>query len=173
MFSDMQVESSNFRRTLGNFCTGVVIITGYDGAEPVGFTAQSLVSLSLDPPLVGFSPAKTSKTWQRLRQSGHFCVNILTEDQRTVCETFASYDADRFMNVGWRECASGPPVIDGSMAYIYCTLQDEHDTGDHTFVVGRVWELDVLRPQDNPLLFFRGAIRGTPDPAGPAGGTHN
>lgn len=159
MFSNLQVESSKFRRALGNFCTGIVIITGYDGLEPIGFTAQSLVSLSLDPPLVGFSPAKTSRTWQRLRASGHFCVNILTDDQRAVCDTFASYDPDRFLNVAWRECASGLPVIDGSLAYIYCTLDAEHETGDHTFVVGRVGELDVLRPQDNPLLFFRGSIR--------------
>ena len=159
IFSRAQIEPSDFRRTLGYFCTGVVTITGYDRGEPIGFTAQSLVSLSLDPPLVGFSPSKSSETWPRLRNSKLFCVNILCEDQVEICEVFARRSSDRFKKIGWRHCASGLPVIDGSLGYICCTLEAEYETGDHFFVVGHVGELNVLRPENEPLLFFRGVVR--------------
>jgi 3-hydroxy-9,10-secoandrosta-1,3,5(10)-triene-9,17-dione monooxygenase reductase component len=130
MLSNTPIEPSHFRRTLGNFCTGIVTITGYDDGVPVGFTAQSLVSLSLRPPLVGFSPSKTSETWPLLRKSGQFCVNILCEDQREICNGFARRAVDRFTAVDWRESTFGLPVIDGSLAYICCTLDTEYETGD-------------------------------------------
>ncbi|WP_354082122.1 flavin reductase family protein [Bradyrhizobium sp. S3.3.6] len=159
MLSSVTIDPSLFRRTLSHFCTGIVVIAGYDRGGPVGFTAQSLVSLSLDPPLIGFSPSKTSETWSRLRNAKRFCVSILSDDQHDVCRTFSRRADDRFTNVGWSNCASGLPVLDGALAYISCTLEAEHDTGDHFFVVGCVDELEVLRSENEPLLFFRGEIR--------------
>ncbi len=159
MLDDGSVEPASFRQTMGHFCTGVVVVTSYDRGEPVGFTAQSLVSLSLEPALIGFSPAKTSETWPRLRNAKKFCVNILSDDQYALCRAFSRRSGDRFTDVGWQNCPSGLPVLNGALAYISCTLQAEHDTGDHFFVVGRVVELDVLRPADEPLLFFKGEIR--------------
>jgi flavin reductase (DIM6/NTAB) family NADH-FMN oxidoreductase RutF len=73
--------ATSLKETLARFCTGVVLITGRDGEEPAGFTAQSLVSVSLDPPLVSFCPAKTSESWPRIRRSGRFCVNVLSQAQ--------------------------------------------------------------------------------------------
>ena len=77
-----------FRAALGQFCTGVVIATGTLDGEPAGFAAQSFSSLSLDPPLVMLCPAKSSTSWPKLRDSGAFCINILGEDQRAVCDLF-------------------------------------------------------------------------------------
>lgn len=158
MPSNALIGPLQFRRTLSHFCTGIVVITSHDRGKPVGFTAQSLVSLSLDPPLIGFSPAKTSETWPRLRNAARFCVNILSDDQQDVCQAFSRRSDDRFTNLAWSNCAAGLPVLDGTLAYISCTLEAEHDTGDHFFVVGRVNELQVLRPEHDPLLFFKGQI---------------
>ena len=79
---------------MGHFTTGITIITAMEGHEPVGLTCQSFISLSLDPPLIGFSPAKSSTSWPRIRQSGAFCVNVLTELQEDVCRVFATTGAD-------------------------------------------------------------------------------
>jgi flavin reductase (DIM6/NTAB) family NADH-FMN oxidoreductase RutF len=159
MLGNVAIDPARFRKTLGHFCTGIVVITSHDCGQPVGFTAQSLVSLSLDPPLVGFSPSKTSETWPRLRNAKRFCINILSDDQRDICNAFSRRADDRFANIGWSNCGSGLPVLDGALAYISCNLESEHDTGDHFFVVGAVKELEILRPENEPLLFFRGEIR--------------
>jgi flavin reductase (DIM6/NTAB) family NADH-FMN oxidoreductase RutF len=158
MNDENPIAPADFRRTLGNFCTGIAVITGTPDGKPVGFTVQSLVSLSLAPPLVGFSPAKTSGSWRRIRETGRFCVNILTSDQAAVCAAFAKGEGDRFLGMAWDSCGAGLPVLSGSLAFISCLIADEHETGDHTFVVGRVEELSVLRPDARPLLFFRGIV---------------
>ena len=152
------IDTSEFRRTLGAFCTGVAIVTGFDQGNPTGFTAQSLVSLSLSPPLIGLSPAKTSDTWKCIRPSQRFCANILSRAQAGLCRTFATKGADRFSGVRWHPSATGLPVLDGVVAYVCCTLEAEHETGDHFFVVGRVDELALLREQAEPLAFLRGAF---------------
>src|SRR5882757_9055232 len=77
---DETTDPAVFRRTLGHFCTGVVVVTAVDNGDPVGMTCQSFSSLSLDPPLVMFSPAHTSTTWPRIRRVGFFAVNILAAD---------------------------------------------------------------------------------------------
>ena len=149
-------DSRLFRNTLGQFCTGVVIVTGARGDEPAGFAAQSFTSLSLDPPLVAVCPARTSSSWPKVRDSGRFCINILGVDQRGVCDVFAKSGIDKFASFGWRRGVTGSPIIDNVLAYIDCELQDEHDAGDHTIAVGRVLDVDILDADRPPLLFFRG-----------------
>ncbi|GGO54892.1 NADH-FMN oxidoreductase RutF, flavin reductase (DIM6/NTAB) family [Roseovarius pacificus] len=148
----------DFRNTLGHFCTGIAVITGMDNGVPFGFTCQSVVSLSLEPPLIGFSPAKTSETWPRLRDSKHFCVNILADDQSDHCRLFSRKAEDRFTDVGFHTTAAGLPILDGALAYIACDIETEHEIGDHYLVVGRVQELAVCRPEASPLLFFKGTL---------------
>ena len=70
-------DSATYRQTMGNFATGVVVVTGLVADQPIGFAAQSFVSLSLDPPLVAFSPAKSSSSWPKIRESGHSGINSL------------------------------------------------------------------------------------------------
>lgn len=158
------IPAGEFRRALGNFCTGVVIVTGYgEEGQPVGFTAQSLVSLSIDPPLVGVSPAKTSRSWQAIRRTGRFCVNILSAPQLRLSQRFAGADADRFADEAWRADGPAGPVFDGVIGHIDCTVEAEHEVGDHTFVVGRVDQARLLDSAVAPLLFFRGAHQVLPD----------
>jgi 3-hydroxy-9,10-secoandrosta-1,3,5(10)-triene-9,17-dione monooxygenase reductase component len=150
------IDGREFRTTLGQFCTGVVIATGCLRGEPAGFAAQSFSSLSLDPPLVALCPAKSSTSWPRLRDSGSFCINVLGAHQKGVCDVFAQTGIDKFAELGWRAGVTGSPVLEGVLAYIDCELVAEHDAGDHTIAVGRVRDLGTLDPHTPPLLFFRG-----------------
>ena len=146
------------REVLGHFATGVVVVTARDGdGDLLGFTCQSFASLSLDPPLVSFAPARTSTTWGRIRGIGAFCVNVLAADHRDLSVGFARPRrlADKFAGVDWYPAPSGAPVLDGVSAWIDCTLWAEYDGGDHTVAVGRVVDLGA-DPARLPLLFYRG-----------------
>lgn len=158
MAQDQQtLDAREFRSTLGQFCTGVVIATGCVDGQPAGFAAQSFSSVSLDPPLVSLCPAKTSTSWPKLRDSGSFCINILAADQKAVCELFAQSGVDKFAALPWHRGVTGSPVLEGVLAYVDCDLEAEHDAGDHTVVLGRVRDVRILDSSGSPLLFFRGS----------------
>jgi flavin reductase (DIM6/NTAB) family NADH-FMN oxidoreductase RutF len=150
------VEPRVLRDVLGHFASGVTVVTAETEDGPIGFTCQSFSSLSLDPPLVVFAPARTSQTWPRLREFGRFCVNVLAEDQSDVSARFARSGTDKFAGVTWRSSPHGAPVLDGVVAWIDCRLWAEYDGGDHTLVAARVLDLGA-DPDRRPLLFHRGA----------------
>ena len=149
------VDPTHFRAVMGHFATGVTVVTTMENARPAGLAVNSFTSVSLEPPLVAFCVARTSSTWPRIRATGSFCVNILGEDQEDVSRAFAGPGGDRFQGVGWRPAPSGAPVIAGGLAWIDCTVEVEHDGGDHIMVVGRVREMGVDRG-GRPLVFYRG-----------------
>lgn len=149
------IDSARFRAVLGNFCTGVTVVTSVDGDEPVGFACQSFAALSLDPPLVLFCPGRTSRSWPVIERAGHFCVNVLAEDQREVSTVFGTGGADKFSRVGWTPSSTGAPVLDGALTWVDCRVEAVHDAGDHHVVIGRVVDLGEVR-DDKPLLFYRG-----------------
>jgi flavin reductase (DIM6/NTAB) family NADH-FMN oxidoreductase RutF len=148
------VSPSLMRTVLGTFTSGVVVITAM-ADQPLGFTCQSFASLSLDPPLISFSPARTSTTWPAIRDVGRFCVNVLAHDQASLSECFARSGTDRFDGVAWSPSPLGSPVLAGVSAWIDCELAHEYDGGDHTIVVGAVRALQS-DPQRHPLIFYRG-----------------
>lgn len=149
------IDQATYRQVLGHFPTGVTVIAGMDGDEPVGLAVGSFFSLSLDPALVGFCVDRSSGSWARMSGSGSFCVNILGADQEDVCRVFATSDDDKFTGIGWKAAESGSPLIDGVLAWIDCAIEAVHDGGDHEIVVGRVLGLDVAGEGD-PLVFYRG-----------------
>ena len=148
-------DEARFRSVLGHFATGVTIVAGVDGDEPVGLSVNSFTSVSLDPPLVAFCAAKSSSTWPRLRTVGAFTVNVLAEHQEHLSRLFATRHADKFGDVRWWRAPSGAPVIDEVLAWIDCTMEAEYEAGDHVIVVGRVRDLDVAA-EGRPLIFYRG-----------------
>ena len=150
------IDTARFRQVLGHFCSGIVIVTGMEGREPVGLTCQSFTSVSLDPPLVAFLPGKSSSSWPRIQPSGAFCVNILGVEQEDVCRVFAQSGADKFRGIGWKPGPSGSPILEDVLGWIDCRVETEHDAGDHTIVVGRVVEMHVGHESSGPLLFYRG-----------------
>jgi 3-hydroxy-9,10-secoandrosta-1,3,5(10)-triene-9,17-dione monooxygenase reductase component len=151
----LEPDSATYRTVLGHFATGVSIVTATDDEGPVGMACNSFTSVSLDPPLVLFCAAKSSTTWPRIHNAGHFAVNVLTEDDEQVCRTFAAKDVDRFVGVNHHRGATGAPILSDALAYIDCSTEAEHDAGDHVIVVGRVVELGYAT-EGKPLLFYRG-----------------
>jgi 3-hydroxy-9,10-secoandrosta-1,3,5(10)-triene-9,17-dione monooxygenase reductase component len=148
-------ESTRFRTVLGQFCTGVAVVTGHDGAVPVGFACQSFAALSLDPPLVLFCPSKNSRTWPVIEATGFFAVNVLADAQRDVSMVFGTPGVDKFAGLDWIRAPSGAPLLTGSLTWVDCALQTVHDAGDHYVVVGRVTALGEVGDA-RPLLFHRG-----------------
>ncbi|MFF4599235.1 flavin reductase family protein [Amycolatopsis sp. NPDC001319] len=151
-----QVEPTHMREVLGHFASGVVIVTARAPGGPAGFTCQSFSSLSLDPPLVSFAPARSSTSWPKIRAAGRFCVNVLAEDHTELSTAFARSGTDKYAGVAWRPAPSGAPILDGVAAWIDCTLEHEYAGGDHTIVAARVQALGA-DPSRAPLLFHRGA----------------
>ncbi|WP_073455082.1 flavin reductase family protein [Pseudonocardia thermophila] len=149
------VSPSMMREVLGHFVTGIVVVTAAGPDGPLGFTCQSFTSLSLDPPLVSFAPARTSKTWPRIREVGKFCVNVLAVEHQDLSIGFARSGVDKFAGVAWRPSPFGSPLLDGVAAWIDCELWAEHDGGDHTIVIGKVLDLGADETR-LPLLYYRG-----------------
>ncbi|WP_330300946.1 flavin reductase family protein [Streptomyces sp. NBC_00503] len=153
------VSPAEFRAVLGNFASGVTIITappgeGEDG--PAGFACQSFASLSLDPPLVTFMVARTSTTWPRIARAGVFCVNILGAEQGELCRSFAVSGADKFAGVAHTPApATGSPQLHAVPAWIDCRIHAVHTGGDHLIVVGKVEAMGAAGEGD-PLLFHKG-----------------
>ena len=154
---DPEVERNarKFRDVLGRFCTGVTVVTSISDGQPVGMTCQSFSSVSLDPPLVLFCPAKTSRAWPLMQRSGHFCVNLLSHDQLELSNGFAAKGVDKFAGVPWRPSATGAPLLDGVLGWVDCTVYAVHEAGDHYVVIGRVMDLGV-EEAPHPLLFYQG-----------------
>ena len=149
------VDPQVLREVMGHFASGVTVVTALTADGPAGFTCQSFSSLSLDPPLVAFAPARTSRTWPALREIGRFCVNVLAEGQDDVSQNFARSGADKYTGVRWSPSAHGSPVLDDVVAWIDGELWAEYDGGDHSIVVARVLDLGA-DPDRRPLLFHRG-----------------
>jgi flavin reductase (DIM6/NTAB) family NADH-FMN oxidoreductase RutF len=150
------VDPRRMREVLGHFASGVTVVTAVTATGPIGFTCQAFSSLSLDPPLVVFAPARTSRTWPRLREIGHFCVNVLAEDQDALSRAFARSGTDKFTGVPWTPSPHGSPVLRDVVAWIDCALEAEYEGGDHTLAVARVLDLGS-DPGRRPLLFHRGS----------------
>ena len=148
-------DSRAYRDCMGQFCTGVVAVTGIEDGQLVGLAAQSFVSLSLQPPLIAICPARTSTSWPRVRAAGRFCVNVLAADQQAASDAFAV--PGKAADMSWRTGTAGVPILAGVIAYVECAIAAEHEAGDHTVVVGEVLGFETLRPEAAPLLYFRGA----------------
>jgi 3-hydroxy-9,10-secoandrosta-1,3,5(10)-triene-9,17-dione monooxygenase reductase component len=149
------IEPRVFRRVLGHFLTGVAVVSTMDRNEPVGLTVGSFFSISLDPPLVGFCAANTSKTWPIIKRAGRFCVNVLAADQEAVCRKFAGTGTNQFDGLTWATSDGGCPRLDNVIAWIDCDIEVIHEGGDHEICVGLVRALGDDRRWP-PLPFFRG-----------------
>jgi len=150
----MGFNTLQFKDAMSRFATGVTVVAGVEDGEPVGFTCQSFISLSLDPPFVAVAPARTSTSWPRIARAGSFCVNVLGDHQRELCRGFAVSGGPKFEGVNWHPAPiTGAPLIEDSLAWVDCKVELVHDAGDHELIIGRVLELGT--GEGSPLLFFR------------------
>ena len=148
-------DSHTFRRTLGHFATGVTIITARstDG-RPIGMTCNSFASVSLDPPLVQWSIAKTSRNYTTIGLAEHFAVHVLDATQRDLCRQFSAKEGDRFANVELEVGLHDLPLLTRYHARFECGVHARYDAGDHTILIGSVLRLSEL--EGEPLVFYRG-----------------
>ena len=149
-------SARDFRAALGMFATGVTIVTarGADGA-PIGLTANSFNSVSLTPPLVLWSLARSAGSMPHFERGSHYAINSLSAEQHALAERFAGKTADRFDGVSFSEGAGGAPLLDGSAAVFECFNRSRYEEGDHVIFVGEV-ERCSWRDGAQPLIFHGG-----------------
>lgn len=149
----MSFDSMAFRRALGQFATGVTVVSlaTEDGVH--GMTANSFTSVSLDPPLILVCVGKSNKTHSLIQEQERFAVNILAEDQVDVSNWYAGR-RDNEVSPDWNLDIAGSPVLMGAVAWLDCRLAFAYDGGDHTIYVGQVDQFDVQG--GSPLLFHQG-----------------
>ncbi|MFT6076583.1 MAG: flavin reductase (DIM6/NTAB) family NADH-FMN oxidoreductase RutF [Yoonia sp.] len=150
---DPSTDSDSFRGALGTFVTGVTVITTDSPEGPVAIVANSFSSVSLDPPLVLWSPAKSSKRFEYFAGSRRFAVHVLAADQRDICAAIIN-SKTAIKDVPTHRSHCGMPIIEGALATFECNLEATHDAGDHVIVVGRVTKAHHLG--GDPLVFHAG-----------------
>jgi 3-hydroxy-9,10-secoandrosta-1,3,5(10)-triene-9,17-dione monooxygenase reductase component len=151
------VEPQRFRDVMGRFATGVTVVTATapDG-RPVGMTVNAVCSLSLDPLLVLVCFANSSRTLRVVRQTRRFGVNVLAEGQQELAVLFASKQAEQTKFAGVQHAVhDGIPVIEGTLAWVGCTLTDLVPGGDHTIGIGAVTAAETASAAP-PLVWYRG-----------------
>lgn len=152
-------DPRQLRKVLGCFSTGVTVVTTMDGERPVGLTANSFTSVSLEPPLILVSLARTSASLPAFERADAFAVNVLHAGQQQKANLFATRVEDRFSSVAWEPGGLGAPVLHDTLAVLECERYAAHDGGDHRLLIGRVVRA-AFGPARDPLIFFRGQYRG-------------
>ena len=149
------VDQAHFRQLLGRFATGVTVITARDAdGRPHGMTANSLSSVSLEPPLILLSIDHEASMHGLLVTTTAFAVNILSASQEAVSRRFAQEREERFDGVGYQESPRGLILLDGALAHLECERVATHEAGDHTILIGLVVAGNAN--EGRPLCYFRG-----------------
>jgi flavin reductase (DIM6/NTAB) family NADH-FMN oxidoreductase RutF len=148
-------DTRDLRHALGSFPTGVTVVTSKDKDDnPIGFTANSFTSVSLNPQLILICIDKASFNIQSFSAREHFAVSVLSESQQHISTIFASPETDRFKDISWESKATGSPIISNSVAWFDCDTDKIIDGGDHLILIGKVREFGS-NPQ-TPLVYLRG-----------------
>lgn len=153
------IDPVHLRRAFSMYATGVTVITAIHPAQgPVGITANSFSSVSLDPPLLLFSLSRQSFSLQPLLESPGFAVNVLRDGQHALSHRFAAGGREKWSGLTWHEGRHGAPILGGTIAAFECAHHVQYDGGDHVIVLGRVLALDIDAGGE-PLLYFHGRYR--------------
>src|ERR1035438_2325366 len=151
-------DPAELRRVFGTFPTGVTAVAAFAGGAPLGLAASSFTSVSLDPPIVSVCIAQSSRTWPRLREIPRLGISVLGAHQEDASRRLAARGNDRFAALPWRVSAGGAVFVEGSSAWLECSVHQEVSVGDHTVVILRVHELDA-DPAVAPLVFHGSRYR--------------
>ncbi len=150
-----KIDPLKFRSALGQFPTGVTIVTTLDAeGGKVGMTASSFNTVSLDPPLVLWSIAKSAYSYDSFMAAKHFAIHVLTAGQAELSNLFAQTGADKFELIDCGTGLANIPILPKFAACFQCDTEHRYDGGDHTILVGRV--IDFESHETEPLLFHRG-----------------
>ncbi|MGF1431018.1 flavin reductase family protein [Kitasatospora sp. LaBMicrA B282] len=157
----MSVDALDLRSALRSHAAGIVVLTA---PGPVGVTITSFTSVSAAPALVSFALADTSSTWQQVRQSDWFGIQVLSAEQQDLARLFATSGADRFgPATRWHLGPHGVPLLDDCLSWLVCARQDTLTLGDHHVVVAAVEQARTGAPGDS-LVHLHGAMQPVPHP---------
>lgn len=163
--SDNEIDLQKYKHALSCFATGVAVATTLDSdGERAGMTVSSFNSVSLDPPLVLWSIANTSRSYDIFTQAEYFGVNVLAMHQKDVSSQFATKGGDKFAGLECREGIGGVPILPEYAACFECRTEHVYEGGDHKIIVGRVLRFEDR--ESDPLIFYRGRFlrKGGPYP---------
>lgn len=159
----MSVDAHEFRRSLGQFASGVTVVTTRDQeGRPQGLTASSFCSVSLEPPLVLVCIDNRTEACRTVQEAGFFAVSVLSESQESVSRRFASAGPEKFAGVDLVPGDNGAPLVTGALAHLECHVAAAHLAGDHTIFVGEVKRL--ASTPGRPLLYHGSAYHRLPEP---------
>ena len=148
-------RTRNLRQALGSFPTGVTVVSCLDkNKNPLGFTANSFTSVSLDPKLVSICIDKESFNIDSFSITKHFAISVLSENQQSISTIFATPNEDRFKNIDWSTEETGSPIIANAVAWFDCNTQQVVDAGDHLILIGNIIAFDST--PKTPLMYLRG-----------------
>jgi flavin reductase (DIM6/NTAB) family NADH-FMN oxidoreductase RutF len=149
------VDPDHFRQLLGRFATGVTVLTvATPAGTPLGMTANSLASVSLQPPLISVCVDREADMHDAILRITEFVVNVLASHQEALARRFADKHEDRFEGIGYHLSPEGLILLDGALAHIECRRHTHYPGGDHTIVVGQV--VGGATGEGRPLLYYRG-----------------
>jgi flavin reductase (DIM6/NTAB) family NADH-FMN oxidoreductase RutF len=154
--------SSEFRLALGQFATGVTVVTAQRAPGRVhGMTANSFTSVSLDPPLILICVSHGAQLLTMLKRQKRFGVNILKDNQRAISEYFActeeSAETEKRLGIRYRWTEAGTPLLEDALVHLACNVVDSHVAGDHTIFIAEVESVEIY--DGEPLLYLRGNYR--------------
>jgi len=152
------LDPATLRRVFGAYPTGVTALAALVGGVPVGMTANSFTSVSLDPPLVSVCVSRTSRTWPVLRRAARLGVSVLSHEQEETSRSLAAPGADRFAGLAWHSSRDGAVLLKGVSAWLDCSVEREIRAGDHKIVLLRVHRLGT-DPEVAPLVFHGSRYR--------------
>ena len=151
------MNNKNLRNVLSKFATGVTVVSTIDNdGKPVGMTANSFTSVSLDPPLVLWNIGINQPSYDAFSKAKGYSVNILSKDQKDICDLFSSSIDDKFNDIDYILSDNGFPIIQKSLAWFDCIKWNNYPGGDHQILVGEV--KNFYANENEPLIFWNGSL---------------
>ena len=151
------MNNKNLRNVLSKFATGVTVVSTIDSdGKPVGMTANSFTSVSLDPPLVLWNIGINQPSYDAFSKAKGYSVNILSKDQKDICDLFSSSIDDKFNDIDYILSDNGFPIIQKSLAWFDCIKWNNYPGGDHQILVGEV--KNFYANEKDPLIFWNGSL---------------
>lgn len=159
MLSAVNVSTADFRTVMGQFATGVTVVTALDGMRPQGITVNALTSVSLEPPIVVVALDRRRFIVPTIDASRRYAISVLAEDQQWLSDCFAGANVtpgrDAFCGADWVPGQTGLPLLRGAIATMECAVVDRFEVGDHFLYAGQVLALTLDEPTAPPLLYHR------------------
>lgn len=156
--TSVAIDPTSLKKVFAAFPTGVTVLAAQLDGGPVGLTASSFTSVSLDPPLVSVAVATTSRTWSDLRRAPRIGVSVLADVHEEASRQLSQRDGDRFAGLPWRRSPDAALLLDGAAAWFECSVELEVEAGDHHIVVLRIHDLDADHDVD-PMVYHRSRYR--------------